>query len=275
MFNKFLVISIMTVFVFACSEDQAIKTDLTYDRLKEVPESAWVELSKKKYYFGHQSVGNNLVAGIRDLMAEFPAIKINIVGIDDIQKKNDGFFAHSRIGKNSEPYSKIDEFVRILDNKLGARTDAAALKFCFVDIRSNSNIEELFLNYRETMQRLKLKYPQMTVIHFTEPLTINKKSLKTRIKLLMKKKEIWELDNNVRRNEYNSMLVNYYKGKEPIFDIALLESTFPDGSRSTFKRNKKSYYSLVPGYTKDGAHLNEIGRKKVAGEFLLLLINIK
>ncbi len=60
----------------------------------------------------------------------------------------------------------------------------------------------------------------------------------------------------------------------PFFDIAKIESTFPDGTRSTFTKDGKTYYSMVPEYTHDGGHLNEMGRKKVAKQFLLLLANL-
>ena len=38
---------------------------------------------------------------------------------------------------------------------------------------------------------------------------------------------------------------------------------------------RKNYYSLVPEYTNDGAHLNELGRKIVAEGLLNLLASIK
>ncbi len=70
------------------------------------------------------------------------------------------------------------------------------------------------------------------------------------------------------------MLIKQYEGKEPIFDIAKIESTFPDGTRSSFTKDGKTYYSMVPEYTYDGGHLNETGRKKVAEQLLILLAQL-
>lgn len=124
------------------------------------------------------------------------------------------------------------------------------------------------------MSKLKIKYQDTTFIHVTVPLGTTKTSWKTWIKKLMRKKEIWEYDHNVARNKFNDLLKKEYKGKEPVFDLAKIESTYPDGRAETFTREEKIYYSLVPGYTHDGAHLNEIGRKKVAEQLLILLANL-
>jgi lysophospholipase L1-like esterase len=70
------------------------------------------------------------------------------------------------------------------------------------------------------------------------------------------------------------LLRKNYEGKEPVFDLARIESTRPDGTRETFTQDGKTYYALVPAYTKDGGHLNKLGRKKVAEQLLLLLVSL-
>ena len=68
--------------------------------------------------------------------------------------------------------------------------------------------------------------------------------------------------------------MNKYNGVDPILDIATIESTFPDGKRSMLKSGGKPCFTLVPEYTYDNGHLNEIGRKKIAEQFILLLAKI-
>jgi hypothetical protein len=58
------------------------------------------------------------------------------------------------------------------------------------------------------------------------------------------------------------------KARTPILDIAAIESTKPDGSRQSFELDGVTYFSMVPEYTTDGGHLNEIGRKIVAEQFV-------
>jgi hypothetical protein len=62
-----------------------------------------------------------------------------------------------------------------------------------------------------------------------------------------------------------------YGGKDPVFDLARAESTFPDGSRSSVLLNSRSIPTLVPGFTYDSGHLNETGRQAAAVELLRTL----
>ena len=72
---------------------------------------------------------------------------------------------------------------------------------------------------------------------------------------------------NVSRNEFNRRLRERYSG-DPIFDLAEVMSTYPDGRRESFRMNGVVYYSLVPAYTDDGGHLNQVGRTYAAAELV-------
>ena len=204
---------------------------VTYSSLKDIPDAAWEKLSQKKIYFGHQSVGFNIIDGVNDLMEEYPKIKLNIVETSDSKDFGSGILAHSRVGKNVDPKSKIDDFAKYINEGIGSKADAAALKFCYVDMKGDSDVNQIFKEYKNEVENLKKSHPDLTIIHFTEPLTVQKTNWKTWIKKIMGKKDLWEFEDNVKRNQYNEMLVKEYQGKEPIIDIAEIESTNPDGSR--------------------------------------------
>jgi lysophospholipase L1-like esterase len=76
---------------------------------------------------------------------------------------------------------------------------------------------------------------------------------------------------NWKRKQFNELLKKEYEGKIPMFDLAQIESTFPDGSRQISVKQGKEFFSLVPDYTDDGGHLNELGRR-VVGEKLLIFL---
>jgi hypothetical protein len=94
------------------------------------------------------------------------------------------------------------------------------------------------------------------------------KSLKDRIKDLIGKTNFYD---NRKRNQFNEMMRNEYSGKEPLFDLAKIESTYPDGKELTSIKDGKVQYTLIPDYTYDGGHLNERGRIMVAEKLLLFL----
>ena len=70
------------------------------------------------------------------------------------------------------------------------------------------------------------------------------------------------------------MLRKEYHGKEYIFDLAEVESTFPDGKRQVHEKAGKTFYTLIGDYTYNSGHLNELGRKLAAQRLLLLLAGL-
>jgi len=227
-------------------------------------------IAHKKIYFGHQSVGFNIIDGINEVLKQNHSVKLDIVKTKDPEILNKPVFAHSTIGDNANPELKINEFKYLIENGIGNKADIAFFKFCYLDINKSIDIEELFLNYKETMAKLKSEYPDTVFVHITIPLTTSQPSLKSFIKKL-----IGRTDNNIMRNEFNEKLLKEYANKEPIFDLAKIESTSLDKSRVTFTSKGKTYYSLAPEYTNDGGHLNEVGRRQVAKEFLTFLSNVR
>jgi hypothetical protein len=124
------------------------------------------------------------------------------------------------------------------------------------------------------MSLLKKRFPKTTFVHVTVPLTSSKTGLKPWVKRIIGREDPWGFEENIRRNQFNGLLRKGYQNKEPIFDLAEIESTLPDGTRQTFSKDGNTYYSLIPDYSNDGGHLNELGRKIVAGELLLLLATL-
>jgi len=247
-----------------------------FTSIKDVPDASWKKLSQKRIYFGHQSVGNNIMAGINDLIKENSNIRLNIVETKSPSEFNSPLFAHSPVGKNVDPRSKIDDFVSLMEKGIAKKADICFFKFCYIDIDDNTDYKKLFDNYEGSMTRLKKDYPKKTFVHVTIPLMIKTKTSLLGLikKLLWKKKGFFDNDHNVARNEFNDLLRKEYEGKEPIFDLAKVESTHPDGKRETFTKRNKTYPSLVPEYASDGRHLNETGRKRVAEQLLILLAGL-
>ncbi len=244
--------------------------------LADVPASAWEKLQKKKIYFGHQSVGNNIIKGLKEIGRENPHLRLNIIRIEEFAPLDDPGFYHSAIGRNDYPKSKIEAFAQAMDDGIGNTADIAFFKFCFVDITAETNVQEVFKYYCETMEQLKKKYPKVTFVHFTVPLLRrNKPSLKSYIKKLIGKGDgFFDDSHNITRNKYNQLVREKYLGKEPLFDLAMVESTYQDGSCCAFSANGHTYYALVPEYTKDGGHLNELGQKIVAEQLLIFLARL-
>jgi hypothetical protein len=271
---KFITLMFLLTTIISCNNggEMSEKTS-PFPSIKDVPASAWEKVSQKKIYFGHQSVGYNIIDGIKDVMKENPQIKLNIVETSNPADFNSGIFAHSRVGKNQDPKSKVNEFETFIENGIGEKADIAFLKYCYVDIMAGSNVGDVFNMYDRAMSQLKTRFSNITIIHLTTPLTTIQTGPKAWIKKIIGR-AISGIDDNIKRNEYNEMLIKKYEGKEPVFDLAAIESSYSDGTRSSFTKDGNTYYSLIPEYTNDGGHLNEKGRKIVAEQLLILLADL-
>jgi hypothetical protein len=265
---------LMIFSLFGCKGGKMEENKMIPANLKMVSEINWKNLSEKRIYFGHQSVGFNIVEGIKDVMKANPQIKLNILETSNAVDFSVPLFAHSQIGENGNPKSKCEAFAEFMEKGIGEKVDIAFLKFCYVDVTGKTDIKKMFEDYKRTIADLKQKYPKVVFVHFSVPLTTVQISWKTRLKILLGKEDIWEYGDNVPRGDYNELLKKEYGGKEPVFDLAAIESTHPDGKRESFRKGSRTYYSLIPDYTRDGGHLNEKGRKFVAEQLLIFLADV-
>lgn len=251
-----------------------MNTQKDYQALKDIPLEAWEKLAQKKIYFGHQSVGNNIMDGIRAVMAENLEVQLNIVETRDLATTDVGVFFHSEVGKNENPISKTDDFVTIVESGVGDKADIALHKYCYIDVNANTDVEKVFLNYKKQINSLKLKYPKTRFVHITMPLTTIQTGPKAWVKKILGK-PISGINANIKRNMFNQRLLNAYQLIDPVFDLAAAEATQPDGTITTFEKNGKKYFTMYKGFSSDGGHLNMQGQKTIAEQFLLFLVGIK
>ena len=274
----FGILLIVCVLCFqACDETQTNNKQVLSDMNRNIPASALEKLSKNKIYFGHQSVGFNIIDGVTDIINGTPDIKLNIVKTHDPEAFEKPVFAHSAVGQNMNPKSKIDDFTGFMDRGIGNKADFSFFKFCYVDFTEHTDVQKTFLEYKNAMAYLSEKYPETIFIHVTVPLTSNRADIKTIVKNVIKKiigRPVRSYKDNVRRNQFNDLLRKEYEGREPLFDLAMIESTLPDGKKVINSENGITFYSLAPEYTDDGGHLNEKGRRIAARQLLLFLAGL-
>jgi len=262
---RLLIIGIL-FFGVACSEGEMDMNKTTFKSLNEVPEAVWQKLSSATIFFGHQSVGDNILDGIKDIMAEHPRIALNISATTEPANIQQGSLTHYHIGQNQYPLTKIDELRKVVQNGVGKKADFILFKMCYVDISPSTDIDKLFAIYQQTLAEMQTQFPHTRFVHFTVPLETTNRNIKYYLKRL-----IGRVDANIARNEFNTRLREAYGNKEIIFDLARIESTYSDGTQSTFTSKGNTYYSLAPNYTYDTGHLNALGRKIVAEQLLILL----
>jgi hypothetical protein len=271
--QKTIILSILIILIFFVLSDKSSSDQKNSSfTINDFQKSKLEKLSKKRIYYGHRSIGNNIITGIRDLMKENSQIKFNIIKPGDRVNHKEGFFMHSMISQNASPKSIADDYEKLMSEVSGEYFDIVFIRYTpFYD---KSDLKDIFADYKETLRLLKNKYPKTIFVHGTFPLNRSKTSWKTWIKKIFGKKDIWEYEQNIKVNEFNKLLRKEYYAKEPFFDIAKFQSTYPNGKRSTFTKDGKTYFHTVSDYTYDGVHLNERGRKIVAEQLLMLFADV-
>jgi hypothetical protein len=245
--------------------------------LDNVSAAAWNKLAGKRIFFGHQSVGYNIIDGVVALRKEYPSIRLTIIETANSSRFDAPVFAHARVGKNTDPGSKCEGFEKVLESGIGNKADIAFFKFCYVDVNRDTDVEKMFESYKATVRRVKSKYPKLTLVHITVPLTVpstnSKYGIKVRLKNILKR-VLGRMDENVPRGEMNERIRGEYSGVDPIFDLASIESTSPAGESVTVGYKGKTYPALYPGYSTDGGHLNDDGKRAAAIGMLRTLLRV-
>ena len=229
-------------------------------------------VSRMRIYFGHQSVGTNLLEGVAELAAQ-AGVKVDIVNMQSANGLGKPAIGHTFIAENGRPYEKLQAFAQAMGTQ-AANVDVALVKLCYLDFTATTDAAALFSRYQAVMAELRARHPKTTFVHVTVPLTTIAGGAKEWAKRMLGKAPYGMLE-NMRREEYNALLRKAYQGREPVFDLARTESTAPDGKTATAEWKGSTVPVLAAVYTHDGGHLNDEGKRRAAGALLSVLGGIR
>ena len=237
-----------------------------YEPISGEPKADLQTLASAGIYFGHQSVGGNVLQGLAELATQ-EGVALRIVeipaGVDDDLPG----IVHARVGRNREPQTKCDAFGQFLTRQVDRQWDAAVLKFCYADLgeRAERDPARLIQSYKRTVESIRVARPDLLLVHATAPLLSEGLGKRNAIRKLFGLGTSND-DDNVIRNQYNELLRKEFDGA-PLFDVARAESTRQDGTRTGFQKDGRFVFSMAPEFTYDEGHLTPKGRRWVAREF--------
>ena len=230
------------------------------------PKSDLQTLSAARVYFGHQSVGNDVLKGLEEL-ATAEGVRLRIVEAPSGVEDDLPGIVHARVGRNREPQTKCDAFGQFLTRQVDRKWDAAVLKFCYADLGDGgeSDPARLIESYKRTVASIRTARPDLVIVHATAPLLSDGLGKRDAIKKWLGLGTSND-SGNLIRNQFNDLIRKEY-GHEEMFDVARMESTRPDGTRTGFKKDGRFIFSMAPEFTYDEGHLTPTGRRWVAREF--------
>ena len=259
MIKKFWLVAIACAALSVrCADSPSTAAGREAERDMKVSADVWGRVRQTRLFFGHQSVGENILDGVRDLARGAGNSDIHIIDRAKEATPAGPVLLHAHIGQNGDPLSKIRGFREALDSGVGEQVDVAAMKFCFWDIQRDTDVARVFTEYEKTLADLQQRYPRVRFVHLTVPLVVRDDDWRAGIKRLLGRPIPRTLD-NAKRHELSERLRARYGKSGSVFDLEALQA-----AAST--ENNIPY--LDPALTSDGAHLNEAGRVKLAAGFL-------
>ncbi len=260
-----IAIALATAGSSSCSRQPGAEKPVSMDQVR----ADLLTVSQARVFFGHHSVGNNILQGVRALADKVGVpLRIQEVGADGVVPEGSGLF-HGKVGENLDPDLKISDFAARLGPPGEQRYDVALFKFCYVDLDEGSKERspgKLFERYANNMSAIEAAHPAVTILHATMPLMAEPPGRKTRLKRLLGLSTDTDAA-NIDRGEFNRLTRERY-ANGGLFDVARYESTRPDGSIAEFASSGREIEMLALEYTSDGGHLNAIGQERVAAAFL-------
>lgn len=227
-------------------------------------------LGKARIFFGHQSVGYNLVDGAAAILRGNGAASLAIRETRAPSDVGSAGIYHATIGANGDPVGKMGDFEAIMRSGMADAVDLAMMKLCFVDITATTDVEAVYAAYEKSMTGLQADYPSVVFAWTTVPLTRIEAGPKAWAKKLLGR-PLWGSEDNLARERYNELIRRRIPAGAPLVDIALFESTGGQGGREVHGSGAAAYYSLCDEYTTDGGHLGVVGQRVVGGRFLAAL----
>lgn len=225
-------------------------------RHREVSVATLQTASRARWFFAHQSIGGNVLKGVKALYKANSLPTPAQVSLDQngAIPSGGGFIAETHIGRNGHPFEKLADFDATLRAGLVGNVDVAVLKFCYADIRSGRvDVDQLFQEYRRIISGLERDYPKVTFIYATAALKADTPA------------------DNVARSRFNGLVRAEYAKSGRLWDLAAIESTTPDGEQVGGMFEGQTYEALYPGFTRDGGHLYDIGTEVAAAPLLELI----
>lgn len=227
--------------------------------------SRWSAISERTVYFGHQSVGSSVCAGVQGLANDY-ALPLRLVQTREPETVTGPAFVHFLAGQHRDYASKNAAVLRLLESESRARNPVVLLKYCYGDITYPGEYNLLFDAYRDTVEAIQFEHPDVTLVHATIPLTTVENGFKARTKVYLGRRS--RHDAAIARHRYNELVRAEFGLSEPMFDVARIQSTEPDGTVAGFTVGGSMIETLAPANTLDGTSLNA-QCSRVAAEALL------
>ena len=226
------------------NDDSPIQTESTPWSQTSHTASDVTELKNRSVFFAHNSVGQNILDGIKAIDNSIP--------ISNRSAANENGITQNYMGYNGDPNGKLDAFASLVRSG-GGDAQIVVFKLCYADFQAHTDVDKLFDDYVAIFDTLQKEYPQTLFVHITAPLYHYNAS--------------W---NNSVQHSFNEKLRGKYGAF--VFDLATIESI--DSSGNPVLSRDGTSPALAEEWSSDGSHLNTAGSKRLASAMIAFLAQL-
>ena len=223
-------------------------------------------VARTRVFFGHQSVGDAVLAAIPDLFAAHGVAAPPIRRTRTRPGTAGGFVAETPVGDNGHPFRKMTDFDEVIRGGLGGSIDVAVLKLCYADVTPATDVTGVFAAYRDTLRAIERDFPGLACVGVTVALTTHP-TLVHRVKQRLDGNEGYGAAANAARERLNQLIRREW-GRDRLLDLAAAESTGADGSMASGRHRGQRWYALHRDNAVDSGHLNRRGARLAALNWL-------
>ncbi len=231
------------------------------------------EAMNTRLLFAYQSVGRDIAGAIPAVYksAKLPAPKI--MTWNRAKNAKGPVVATATIGQNGNALSKLRAYARMVNEAPRNSIGVSLLAFNYQDVNAETDIDDLFQSYADTMSSLEAANPDISFLYTTVPVTTANSwrsvERSTITGLSNVNQPLWQ--DNIARERLNTLLRERYEETGRLFDIAALQAN-AGGDKVIAKQHEDLwYYVMNPRLSRDGKRLNSVGARELAHVLALLV----
>lgn len=249
----------------------ATPTESTLPTIDSVPDR--LQPLRTRVLLGVQSIGMDVSRGIDDAYARAKLADPKVAKWEKVKNSKGSVVAVAKIGRNGDPLSKMRAFAGLVNDAPRGSVNVAVMTLNYEDVSANTNVDQVFQSYFETMDSIERANPDITFLYATVPVTTAnswREVAKDEVSGLNDVEQpAWQ--DNIARERLNALIRAQYAATGRLFDIAALQARI-DGSRVAAKTHENQwYYVMNPALAKDGKRLNTRGAAQLADTLMRLV----
>lgn len=223
--------------------------------------------------FAHQALGAEISKNVPAAYSNAGLPKPRVAEWKQVQRGKGAVFATATIGRNGSPRSKLKAFAALVNNAPRDSIDLAVMAFNYQDITAETDVDEVFGIYVDTMESVEMANPDVAFLYSTVPVTAanswREEDATTVTGLTDVDQPAWQ--DNIARERFNALVRERYAGSGRLFDIAALQANLGNGKVAAKKHGDQWYYVMNPQLSPDGKLLNSRGAVQLARSLMMLV----